>query len=110
MATITISESSNNKTVTLPVGDHLLVQLHSTYWSFAYPVSSALVKISASTVPGGAGCPTFPGSGCGAVSVTFNAKRVAAVQISAHRTSCGEAMLCTGAKGHWTARIRITNA
>ena len=105
--TIAISESSNSTTVSVPVGDYLVVHLHSTYWTIAVPTSPALTKVSSSTIAGGPGCSKIPGMGCGVVSMTFHALRVATVQLSAHRTSCGEALRCTGTNGHWTAKIRL---
>jgi hypothetical protein len=92
--------------VVVHIGDHVVVKLHSTYWTITNRTPD-LAKLSSSTIAAGAGCPKIPGTGCGVVSTTFRAQRVAVVQLSAHRTSCGEALLCTGTRGRWTATIRI---
>lgn len=107
ITTVTISESSNNETVSVHVGDHVVVRLHSTYWTISNPTPSVLAKLSSSTIAGGVGCPKIPGMGCGVVSTTFRALRVATVKVSAHRSTCGEALRCTGTEGRWTAKIKI---
>jgi hypothetical protein len=99
--TVTADEADNGRTLTLSVGDQLIVRLSSTYWQFAAPAGgSAVISLGpqqvAASAPG-VGC--VPGAGCGVVTARFRAVVAGGETISAARTSCGEAMRCTGTAG-----------
>jgi hypothetical protein len=104
-----VSELDNGTTVTLRTGGTLRAVLHSTYWQFDPP--------SDPTVLGSAGPPVsspapmgqcVPGGGCGTVTATFQALRPGRAVVSAHRTSCGEALRCTGNQGIWTVTVVVS--
>ena len=102
-ATVTAAEADNGRTLMLSVGDELVVRLSSTYWQFTTPPGGGAVMslgpqaVTASTP--GAGC--VPGAGCGTVIARFRAVAPGAQTISADRTSCGEALRCTGTEGSY---------
>jgi hypothetical protein len=105
--TVTLSESQNGKTVTLHAGQHIRVVLHSTYWTIDTAHGKALTTSGKQTTKGtGAPCRP-PGSGCGTASRTFLAARPGTGTLTASRTSCGEALRCTGSQGKYRVSIRV---
>jgi hypothetical protein len=109
-ATVSADETSNGTTVRLRPGDHLQVVLHSTYWAFNDPSDPAVISADGQPVYGpGRNCPTFPGSGCGTVTVRYTAHKAGSAVVSADRGSCGEAMRCVPPNAsHWEITVRVT--
>jgi hypothetical protein len=101
-----VTEADAGQTVTMHRGDRLVIELHSTYWSFQ-PVPPVLRQVSAPSVVAPSRCPVV-GSGCGTVTVELTAVRTGMGVVAARRTSCGEAMRCTGATGTWSLRVEVT--
>jgi hypothetical protein len=104
-----VSEANNRGTVALRSGGTLTVVLHSTYWQ-SDPASDPSVLRSQ-------GDPTYapdppgacvPGGGCGTVTATYHALRPGRVVVTAHRTSCGEAMACVGDAGHFSVTVAVS--
>lgn len=112
VAKVTITESSNRHVVTVTKGAHLVVALHSTYWTIT-PLARRTVLAQVGTqqtgpVPGSTpACAPVPGQGCGTVSMHYVARGAGTVRLTAHRTTCGEAMRCTGSQGSWYVTIRV---
>jgi hypothetical protein len=102
-----LDERANGTTVHVSLGDTVVVTLHSTYWSFVPTDGLALQPVSTQTATGSA-CPHVPGSGCGTVTVTFNVGHVGTSTLRAHRSSCGEALRCTGSAGDWSVTVIAT--
>jgi len=107
-ATIAASDAENGRTIMVRVGDRVSVVLDSTYWNFA---GSSNVRVMApagrpSVSPEPSGC--VPGGGCGTDTAAFVAIAPGTAQISASRTTCGEALRCTGSAGryHLTVEVR----
>lgn len=104
-ATLILDEHARLTSVNIRAGTFLVVRLHSTYWST--PTSSDPGVL----VPGGGGststgsCP--PGGGCGVASARFTAARPGTVRITAHRSSCGEAMRCPPGQGGYEVRVTV---
>jgi hypothetical protein len=105
-----VSEADKGTVVSLRTGGTLRAVLHSTYWRFD-PASEP-------TVLGSEGAPAtspdppgscVPGGGCGTVTATFRALRPGRAVVSAHRTSCGEALRCTGDRGAWTVTVVVSD-
>ncbi|MFC6599119.1 hypothetical protein [Kitasatospora paranensis] len=91
--TTTLDEQANHSTVTVKVGSTIRIVLHSTYWSAV--TSSAphlLAPTAAPSVSAASPCP--PGGGCGTLTQTFLARAAGPVELTAQRTSCGEAKPC----------------
>jgi hypothetical protein len=104
-----VSEPDNGTTVTLRTGGALRAVLHSTYWQFD-PASDPTVLASQ-------GSPSYspdppgscvPGGGCGTVTADFQALRPGRAVVTAHRTSCGEALRCTGDAGSWMVTVIVS--
>jgi hypothetical protein len=106
--TVAASEPDNGDTITMAVGDMLVVMLHNTYWRFAALSQAAALR---STGPSSivtskvTGC--VPGQGCGTVRESFRAVTAGRVVVTASRTSCGEARRCTGAAGSYRLAVVV---
>ena len=106
-APVLLSESSNGHVVSVSPGAHLTLTLHSTYWSIPPLAASTVVARVGTTKTVGVlqGC--VPGQGCGTVTAHYVATKAGTVRIRATRTTCGEAMRCTGDKGVWWVVVRV---
>ena len=106
----TLGDSANGTTVTISPGERFQVTLGSTYWTFD-PPSSATVLVpqgSQQTSPGpSSSCPPYPGSGCGTATQVYTAEAQGTAVVSAHRTSCGEALRCTGSQGSFKLTVVV---
>ncbi|MGZ4132259.1 MAG: hypothetical protein ACXVWF_04370 [Actinomycetota bacterium] len=90
-----LDERANGTTVHLCVGQALRVELHSTYWQDVAS-SRASILLGGSTKalpPSPSAC--VPGAGCGTLVTSFRAVSAGTATVSAHRTTCGEALLCS---------------
>jgi len=104
-STIRLTPSDDGGTARASVGDTLMLRLPSTYWHIAAAHPTDVVATDARhTRASGPGHDCVPGQGCGVASAKYTALRPGRAVISAHRTSCGEALRCTGA----TSRYRVT--
>lgn len=112
VGTLTLDENANNTTVRLGVGTKVQVDLHSTYWSPVTSGAPQLVEPSGTpdTAPPTPGVNCRPGNGCGTVVTTFVARRAGSTQLTATRSSCGEAMACPPDKRSFTVTIQVVNA
>ena len=92
-------DADNGSTLQLRKGDRLEVSLHSTYWVINGSSNSKVLMAEGSAVvsPSPAGC--VPGGGCGTVQIVFDVVGAGSADVTAARTTCGEAMLCTGSQG-----------
>jgi len=103
---LALSESANLHSEMAMVGQTITVTLHNTYWAYLKPSSSALTQqgsVTYALFPGSC----VPGAGCGRVVITYVAKRHGSVVLKASRTSCGEAMRCTGNNGRWSTTVVV---
>ena len=101
-----VSDNSRGTTVQAHLGDDIAVTLHSTYWQLGAPSGNVLVQSGAPTSDaGGPSCSPVPGSGCGTVHADYRVARAGTTEIKASRTSCGEAMRCTGDQGTWSVTV-----
>jgi len=111
---MSVNESSANKTFKVRVGSTVTMTLHSMYWDLTPLAASASLKsngdpVQTPVMPGPnapAGC-GVPGSGCGTQVWKFTAVKVGVTQLLATRTSCGEAMQCTGDQGKYMVTIKV---
>jgi hypothetical protein len=104
-----VSDTDRGGTVQAKVGDDIVVTLHSTYWQLSKPSGGVLVGVgSPQTAAGGPSCPTVPGTGCGTIRADYRVEQPGKTEIRASRTSCGEAMRCTGSAGRWSVTISAT--
>lgn len=105
--TVTARDADNGRALSVHVGDHLQVVLGSTYWQLAGSSDPAVLRPSAgpSVSPRPGGC--VPGGGCGAVSARFDAIAPGRADVTASRTSCGEALACTGGQGSYRLTVVV---
>lgn len=108
-STVQAGEADNGGTLTLRPGGTLVVVLHSTYWQFNPPSNPAVVssegRPASSPAPMGS---CVPGEGCGTVTARFRALTPGRSTVSAGRTSCGEALRCTGNAGSWSVTVVVS--
>lgn len=104
-----LNENSANKTYSVKVGATFHLVLHSTYWSLASIASSAPIKSLGNPKPttSSPGPANPPGMGTGTLDWTLKAVRRGTYALTASRTSCGEALRCTGNQGSYLVRIRV---
>jgi hypothetical protein len=102
---VQVGDGRDGGKVALRVGQRLRVVLHSTYWEFQ-PVSAILHRVAGPTVVPKGGC--VPGQGCGTVTAVYVARRAGTAVVKAARTSCGEAMGCTGDAGSYTLTVVVS--
>jgi hypothetical protein len=103
-----VGDQADHTTVRLCVGQSLRLSLHSTYWGNVSSAPETVVKPIGPTAvtplaPGA--CP--PGVGCGTVVTEFRGLAPGTATVSAHRTSCGEALLCTPGRRSFTLTVVV---
>ena len=105
--TKTVTDRDKGTTVTLHVGDRLKVVLHSTYWTIHKSPRPAVVRTDGEqvTTPASKGC--VPGGGCGTATRTFTIVGKGTTTVSASRTTCGEALRCTGGNGKFSVTVVV---
>ena len=57
------------------------------------------------TSPQPSGC--VVGGGCGTLTAVYDARAAGSAELTATRTSCGEAMGCTAADATWTVTVLV---
>ncbi len=105
--TLEVGEKDKNATLPATVGEIVDLVLHSTYWTIQRPDAAILKPL----MPEPKVTPDFrgvPGSGSGTVEMRYQVIGAGTAQLSATRTSCGEAMLCTGENGKFRVSITAT--
>lgn len=103
---IQAGDSMNGKSVTLHPGQSLEVMLSSTYWTFQGS-SNSQVLVAVNTPIASPGSCRTTGSGCGTVTMTFRAVGPGTAQVTASRVSCGEALRCGSADGHYQLTVKV---
>jgi hypothetical protein len=101
-----LSDGDNGRTVTVARGQQLTVALNSTYWTFAGPSNPAVLREVGQPVAVPGSCP--PGVGCGDVIAKFTAVGPGRADITATRTSCGEALSCPAGSGSYRVSVVVT--
>jgi hypothetical protein len=102
-----VTDHANGQTIDLERGRVLQVVLSSTYWKIQGSSNSAVLsQVSGpSTQPQQSGC--VPGQGCGTVTAAYRAVAAGQAQVSASRSSCGEAMGCTAASSRFVVYVMV---
>ena len=103
-----ITETDNGHTLRVHAGSELKLILHNTYWQIVGSSSTAVLAPVGAAVYSGAGLIScIPGSGCGTVTQVFRAAGLGQATLTASRTSCGEALQCTGTAGSFKVTIVV---
>ena len=105
VAAVVLHDQDNGRTVSVRRGAHVTFELASTYWTFDASSNAAVLGLAGQPLvrPGGK---CVPGGGCGVVSAGYALSDGTAV-VSATRTSCGEAMSCTGQEGLYRVSVVV---
>lgn len=113
--TTALSEKNASKTVAVKLGAKVELTLHSMYWQLTVPAKSSSLTskgepilkpiFPSATAP--AGC-TVAGSGCGTQTWVFAASKTGITHLIANRTTCGEAMKCTGGNGRFEVTVKVS--
>jgi hypothetical protein len=107
-ANVGVGDGDNGHTVMVPVGSTVTLVLTSTYWQVQGSSDPAvLALVTGPTASGAAITACVPGAGCGAVTTVFHALASGRASIAAARTTCGEAMRCTGSAGAYAVTIVV---
>jgi hypothetical protein len=102
-----VDEQANASTVQLCIGQTLRVELHSTYWQDVAS-SDPSVLVGGSTRAIAPSSPCVPGAGCGTLVTSFRAAAPGTAPVSAHRTTCGEALLCGPDQRSYTLTVTVS--
>jgi hypothetical protein len=103
---IAVSDAANGATIRIHTGTRVTVRLGSTYWTFQGSSNPAVLRqVGTPTVKPRGGC--VPGAGCGTVTATFVARHPGTATVTASRTTCGEALRCTGGQGSYTLTVVV---
>jgi hypothetical protein len=103
---VQVGDQRDGGTVALHVGQRLRVVLHSTYWELTATAGSRVLRlVGTPVVAPKSGC--VPGQGCGTVTALYVARAAGTTVVRAERTSCGEAMACTGDAGSYTVTVIV---
>ncbi|HYW25553.1 MAG TPA: hypothetical protein VE953_15395 [Terriglobales bacterium] len=105
---VTVTDADNGRTVTVGPGGELVVTLGSTYWTFQGSSNPAVLRQVGQPVASPGSCP--PGVGCGQVSATFIAGQAGRADVTASRSSCGEALSCTGGAGSYRVSVVVSGS
>jgi len=91
---VAVSEPSAGRTFQIRRGDRVVLSLHSTYWHISPPDGHILTQTGAQKVIPALAGTCRPGIGCGTVQATFIASATGSAELTASRTTCGEAKAC----------------
>jgi hypothetical protein len=104
-------DASNGKTVRIGVGDQITLILASSYWKIRGSSAPGVLRQRGPVkllAPSPSSCP--PGFGCRPVRVYFSALAPGTAVITAHRTTCGEALACTGSRGRFRLTVIVSKS
>ena len=104
---VQIDATDNGKTVGLAPGQRLELVLDNTYWQIAGSAAPSVVREVGQpiTTPQISGC--IPGGGCGTVRASYVGIAPGTTDITASRTTCGEARRCTGSDGSFRVTVVV---
>ncbi len=102
-------DSSNGTTVRVRPGRRITLILSSSYWTINGSSAPAIVRQDGPTTslpapPGGC----VPGGGCDPLRTYFTALKPGRAVITAHRLSCGEALLCAPSQRHFRLTLVVS--
>ena len=97
----------NSKTFELHVGDRLEVKLDSTYWNIHESSDPSVLRLAGPMAISPQLTQCVPGAGCGLAIASFDAVGTGSADVTALRTSCGEAMRCVGSAGYYRLSVVV---
>ena len=103
-----VTEADNGRTLMVPVGSELTLELGSTYWQVGDSSDPAVLELVSGPAVSAAGMGAcVPGGGCGTVTAVYRALAPGRAVIAARRTTCGEALTCTGTAGAYEVTVVV---
>jgi hypothetical protein len=107
LGAIALSEASAGRTFQIHRGDRVVLSLHNTYWHIVLPVGRILTQTGAQKVAPAPQGTCRPSVGCGIVQATFIASATGSTELTASRTTCGEAMACPPGQGSYVTHLVV---
>ena len=104
---ITEHDRANGTTIHVGIGDKVALVLGSSYWQFAGSSKPAVLRQEGPVTLVKASHSCRPGVGCQPKRAVYKALARGKAIISAHRASCGEALACTGSRGHFKLTVVV---
>ena len=106
---IVATDSDAGKTFELHVGDRLELKLASTYWNIHESSDLGVLRLAGPVAisPQPGGC--VPGAGCGLAMAAFDAVGKGSADVTASRTTCGEALRCVGNAGAYRLAVVVVS-
>jgi len=104
---VTATEDDSGSTLTIVQGRTLTVILHSTNWRFDSVGDPAVLRQLYEPVYAADSSGRIPGTGAGIPTVGFTAIGPGVAIIRVSRTSCGEALRCTGTQGEFSLIVNV---
>jgi hypothetical protein len=101
-------DNANGTTVHVRVGDRIELILASSYWAVRGSSAPSVLRQDGPAVhlpPSPRNCP--PGLGCRPVRAYFTALAAGIALITAHRSTCGEALRCVGSRGRFSITVAV---
>ncbi len=104
---ITEHDHANGKTIHVGVGDKVALILGSSYWQFAGSSTPAVLRQDGPVTLLKTSHKCLPGVGCQPKRAVFKALAPGKAVVTAHRVACGEALACTGSRGHFKLTVVV---
>ena len=104
---ITEHDRANGTTIHVGVGDKVALVLGSSYWQFAGSSTPAVLRQEGPVTLMKTAKKCLPGMGCQPKRAIYKALAPGKAVITAHRVTCGEALACTGSRGHFKLTVVV---
>lgn len=108
---IVVRDNANGKSVSARAGDRIELILSSSYWHVTGSSAPGVLRQDGPSVllsrPGS--CPDIPGLGCVPVRADFTALTDGTAEITATRSTCGEALRCAAGQTRFTVFVVVRN-
>lgn len=107
-AALTVTQADNGRSVSMHVGQSLVLQLNNTYWTINGSSEPAVLAPQGAmqVVSSPGGC--VPGQGCGTVTTHFTAIRTGHSAVTASRRICGEVLLCRPDQRMFSVTVQVS--
>ena len=104
---VTEHDAANGTTIHVAVGDKVALILGSSYWQFAGSSTPAVLHQEGPVTLMKSAHKCMPGVGCQPKRAVFKALSRGKAVVTAHRVTCGEALACTGSRGHFKLTVVV---
>jgi hypothetical protein len=109
-AVLTERDGANGKTIRVSAGDKIKLVLGSSYWNVRGSSAPAVLRQNGPSVLLPVSHKCMPGVGCQGQRTLFTAVAPGTAVITAHRTTCGEAIRCVGSQGTFRLTVIVSRA